>query len=373
MTSKDYYKILGVDKNASQEEIKRAFRQLARKYHPDVAGKKYEEKFKEINEAFQILSDPQKRAQYDQFGSAAFRPEDFEFRWPSFDELFRDFGFGDIFDVFSDFREKTRTRAEQGADLRYDLEITLEDAFHGKVEKIDIPTFIPCKTCGGTGARHLKKCPNCNGTGEVRKIQRAAFAQIVNITTCNKCKGSGQIIEKLCDDCKGTGRIKKIKKIEIKIPRGVDNGSYLRVPGQGEAGYSGGPPGDLYVVIHVKEHPIFDRHDNNLFCQTTISLGQAIFGSEIEIPTIDGRAKLKIPPGTQSHTIFRLKGQGMPDPHTSKRGDQLVKVVVKIPEKLSEKQRKILMDFVSISEEEAKTAKGFFEKMKEHLSNPYKD
>jgi len=225
MTKKDYYQILGVDKNASQEEIKKAFRQLARKYHPDVAGKESEEKFKEINEAFQVLSDPQKRAQYDQFGSAAFRPEDFNFRWPSFDELFRDFGFGDIFDVFSGFRERTRDR-EAGADLRYDLEITLEDAFHGITEKIDIPTFVACKTCNGTGAKqgYLKDCPNCGGTGEVRRIQRSAFAQIVNITTCNKCNGSGQIIEKPCEDCKGAGRIKKIKKIEVKIPIGVDNG-----------------------------------------------------------------------------------------------------------------------------------------------------
>jgi len=370
MPKKDYYKILGVDKNASQEEIKKAFRQLARKYHPDVAGKESEEKFKEINEAFQILSDPQKRAQYDQFGSAAFRPEDFaDFRWPSFDELFRDLGFGDIFDVFSGFREKTKTGPEKGADLRYDLEITLEDAFHGITEKIDVPSFVICKACNGTGAKHgsLKKCTNCDGTGEVRRVQRSAFAQIVNITTCNKCNGSGKIIEKPCDDCKGVGRIKKIKKIEVKIPRGVDNGFYLRIAGQGEAGYNGGPPGDLYVVVHVKEHPIFDRHKNDLFCQTTISLGQAIFGSEIEVPTINSKAKLKIPPGTQSHTIFRLEGQGMPNLHTSKRGDQLVKLVVKIPENLSEEQKTILKKFMDVSEEKVKTTKGFFDKMKEYF------
>jgi len=369
MAKKDYYQILGVDKNASQEEIKKAFRQLARKYHPDVAGKESEEKFKEINEAFQILSDPQKRAQYDQFGSAAFKSEDFaSFRWPSFDELFRDFGFGDIFDVFSGFRERTKDR-EEGADLRYDLEITLEEAFEGVTKKFDIPGFIVCENCDGTGAKHhsLKDCPNCNGTGEVRRVQRSVFAQIVNITTCNKCNGSGKIIEKPCEDCKGTGRIKKIKKIEVKIPRGVDNGSYLRIAGQGEAGYNGGPPGDLYVVVHVKEHPIFDRHKDDLFCQTTISLGQAVFGGEIEVPTINSKAKLKIPAGTQSHTIFKLKGQGMPNLHTSKRGDQLVKVVVKIPEKLSGEQKAILKKFMEISEEKVKTTKGFFDKMKEYF------
>ncbi len=369
MPKKDYYETLGVDKNASQEEIKRAFRQLARKYHPDVAGKESEEKFKEINEAFQVLGDPQKRAQYDQFGSAAFRPEDFAgFRWPSFEELFRDFGFGDIFDVFPDFSGKTRTRQEAGADLKYDVEITLEDAFHGMTRKIEVPAHETCMSCNGTGAKHgsLKKCPDCEGTGEIRKIQKSVFAHFVNITACRKCEGTGQIIEKPCDECRGKGRTAKLKKIEVKIPKGINTGSYLRIAGQGEAGRNGGPPGDLYVVVHVKEHPVFDRHENNLFCQTTIPLWHAILGSEIEIPTISGKAKLKIPPGTQSHTIFRLKGQGMPDLHTSKRGDQLVKVVVKIPDRLNEKQKKILNELAQL-QEETKTTKGFFEKMKERL------
>jgi molecular chaperone DnaJ len=346
MTKKDYYKILGVDKNATQEEIKRAFRQLARKYHPDVAGKESEEKFKEINEAFQVLSDPQKRAQYDQFGSEAFKPEDFTFRWPSFDDLFRDFGFGDIFDVFSEFRER---RTEKGADLRYDLEISLEDAFYGKIEKIEIPTYILCKSCNGRGAKDFKECPNCHGTGEIKRVERLAFTKIINITACNKCKGTGQIIEKPCDECKGVGRIKKMKKITIKIPRGVDTGSYLRVAGQGEESYNG-PPGDLYVVIHVKDHPIFKREKDNLFCEKTVSLGQAIFGDTIEIPTIDGKTELKIPSGTQSHTTFRLKGHGMPNLHSSKRGDMIVKIIVKIPEKLNEKQKKLLKEFIDAEE-----------------------
>lgn len=370
MTKQDYYQILGVDRNASQEEIKKAFRQLARKYHPDVAGKQSEEKFKEINEAFQILSDPQKRAQYDQFGSAAFRPEDLAgFRWPSFDDLFRDFGFGDLFDVFSGTRERKRAGPEPGADLRYDLEISLESAFHGTTEKIDIPSFTKCKKCDGTGAKSgfLKSCPNCNGSGEVRRVQRSAFAQVVNITTCNRCNGSGKVIEKPCEDCNGTGRTKHVKKIEIKIPRGVDTGSYLRVAGQGEEGYNGGPPGDLYVVVRVKPHPIFDRHENDLFCQTTIPLLQAIAGGEIEVPTIDGRARLKIPRGTQSHTIFRLKGQGMPQLHSSKRGDQLVKVVVRIPEKITEKQEKILKELAGADAEKVKTTRGFFDRIKEHI------
>ncbi|MEM4267145.1 MAG: DnaJ C-terminal domain-containing protein, partial [Candidatus Nanoarchaeia archaeon] len=256
------------------------------------------------------------------------------------------------------------------ADLRYDLEINLEDAFHGKTEKIEVPSFVECKACNGTGAKHgsIKTCPECNGKGEIRRTQRMGFTQIVSITTCNKCKGSGQVIEKPCEECKGSGRIKKTKKIEVKIPRGVDNGSYLRIPGQGEAGYNGGDPGDLYVVIHLKKHPIFDRHENDLFCQTTISLGLAIFGGEIEVPTINSKAKLKIPAGTQSHTVFRLKGQGMPDLHTTKRGDQLVKIIVNIPTNLNEKQKKILKEFMEVSEEKVKTTRGFFDKMKEYFT-----
>ena len=370
MAKKEYYEILGVGKNASQEEIKKALRQLARKYHPDVAGKESEEKFKEINEAFQVLSDPQKRAQYDQFGSEAFRPEDFAgFRWPGFDELFRDFGFGDIFEVFSGSRERARTGPKEGADLRYDVEISLEDAFQGVTEKIEVPCFATCKTCEGTGAKRgsLKNCPHCDGRGEIRRIQRSAFAQMVNITTCSKCDGSGQLREKLCEECRGAGRVKKTKKIEVKIPRGVDTGSYLRIAGQGEEGYNGGHSGDLYVVIHVKQHPLFDRHENDVFCQTPISLEPAIFGGEVEVPTIKSKAKVKIPAGTQSHTIFRLKGQGMPNPHTSKRGDQLVKIIVKIPENLSEKQKRILKEGIDREEEKVKTTKGFFDKLKEYV------
>jgi molecular chaperone DnaJ len=372
MVKKDYYKILGVDKNASQEEIKKAFRQLARKYHPDVAGKESEEKFKEINEAFQVLSDPQKRSQYDQFGSAAFGPEDFTgFRTPDFDNLFRDFGFGDIFEIFTGFSGRKKKQFRDGDDLRYDLDINLEDAFHGKIEKIDVPTFVICDMCNGTGSRNglVKECMNCGGTGELRKIQQSMFSQVINIIACNNCNGSGKIIEKPCDECDGLGRIKKQKKIEIKIPRGVDSGYYLKIDGMGEAGQNGGHPGDLYVVINVKEHPIFDRREDDLFCQTTISLGQAIFGGEIEVPTINGKAKLKIPSGTQSHTIFRLKEQGMPNLNTLKRGDQLVKVVVQIPENLSGIQRSILKEFTSEIGDKTRTTKGFFGKMKEYFIN----
>ncbi len=369
MSKKDYYETLGINKDASQEDIKKAFRQLARKYHPDIAGKESEEKFKEINEAFQVLGDPQKKAQYDQFGSAAFRPEDFSgFRTPGFDELFRSFGFGDIFEAFSG-RERGRAGQEEGADLRHDLEISLEDSFSGVTEKIDVQGFSACKTCDGTGAKHgsVRECANCNGTGEVRRIQRVAFAQVMNIGTCGKCGGSGKIIEKPCEDCDGEGRVRKTRKIEVKIPKGVDSGSYLRIAGQGEAGHHGGEPGDLYVVIHVKEHPTFDRHEDDLFCQTVISLGQAVFGCEVEVPTINGKAKFKIPAGTQSHTVFRLKGQGMPELRGLKRGDQMVKIVVETPRNLSERQKAAMKEFVESGGGNVKTTKGFFERMREHI------
>ncbi|MBI2676232.1 MAG: molecular chaperone DnaJ [Candidatus Aenigmarchaeota archaeon] len=371
MKKRDYYELLGVGKSASPEEIKRAFRQLARKWHPDVnpGNKEAEERFKEINEAFQVLSDPQKKAQYDQFGHSAFRPEDFAgFRDFRFEDLFRDFGFGDIFDVFSGFGGGgRRSRVREGADLRYDLEISLEEAFSGIATKIEVPHMAECPACKGTGAKpgFLKDCNACNGTGEVRKVHRTPIGHIASITTCSKCGGRGKFAEKRCDSCRGEGRVRKIRKIEIKIPKGVEEGQYLRIAGEGEPGENGGQPGDLYVVVGVKEHGIFDRHEADLFCKTTIDLGTAMLGGEIEIPTITGKARLKIPKGTQSHTVFRLKGQGMPYLNSGRRGDQLVRVEIQIPERLSKKQEGLLKEF--LSERKAETRKGFFEKMKEYF------
>ncbi len=368
MVKKDYYKILGVSKDASQEEIKKSFRHLARKYHPDVAGKDSEEKFKEINEAFQVLGDPQKRSRYDQFGSDTFRPEEFTgFRTPNFDDLFRDFDLWDIFDVFHAPKRRSRSGPEQGEDLKCEIDISLEEAFSGIKRKIEVPKSELCKGCNGTGAEKRKICSYCGGEGKIKRVRRSLFAQIVNIVNCNECNGSGEIIEKLCKDCNGVGRVKKSKKIEVKIPRGVHDHSYLRIAKQGEDGYNGGPPGDLYITINIKPHPVFDRYKNDLFCKTTISLGQAIFGSEILIPTIKGKARLKIPAGTQSHTIFRLRNQGMPELNTNNYGDMLVKVVVEIPKKLNKRQRKILNEFVKTSNQKIKTTKGFFDKIKRYV------
>ena len=367
--AKDYYKILGVDKNASQDEIKKAFRKMARKYHPDIAGKAGEEKFKEINEAFQVLGDKQKRAQYDQTGGEGFRFDNSSggFGDVNFEDLFRASGFGDIFDMFSGGGRTRKKGPKQGSDVRYDLDITLEQAFSGLTTKIEIPIHVACKACKGTGSKDgiLKTCDACGGTGEVRKVRRTPFGQTVFITTCDKCKGLGKIISEKCPKCNGTGRIKENKKIEIKIPRGVDEDSYLRVAGQGEAGYNGGPLGDLYVVIHIKPHKIFERKGADLYCKITINLSKAIFGGDIEVPTIDGTAKLKLPKGTQSHTVFRLRGQGMPDIHSHKRGDELVKIIVEIPKNLPAKQEAVLKEIFG---DNLKTTKGFFDKMKEFVS-----
>ncbi len=367
--AKDYYEILGVDKNASQDEIKKAFRKLARKYHPDIAGKEGEEKFKEANEAFQVLGDKQKRAQYDQPGSRGFGSGDFGggFTNVNFEDLFRDSGFGDIFNIFSGGGRTRRRGPKPGSDLRYDLDITLEQAFSGLTTKIEIPVHVACKACKGTGSKDgiLKTCDACGGTGEVRKVQRTPFGQTVFITSCDKCKGLGKMISEKCEKCYGTGRVKENKKIEIKIPEGVDEDSYLRVSGQGEAGYNGGPTGDLYVVLHIKSHKVFERKGSDLFCKITINLSRAIFGGEIEVPTIDGTAKLKLPKGTQSHTIFRLRGQGMSGIHSSRRGDELVKIIVDIPKNLLGKHEEALKEIFG---DDVKTTKGFFDKMKDFVS-----
>ena len=380
MPKKDYYSILGIGKDASGDEVKKALRHLARKFHPDVnpGDKSAEGKFKEINEAFQVLSEPEKRAAYDQYGDAGLEGMGFDPRqaggFASFDDIFRDFGFGDIFDIFSGMggrQSRGRRMPEEGADLKLDLKISLEDAFRGLTTKIEVPIYERCGTCRGTGAKpgtSPKRCPSCGGSGEVRTVRRMGFMQTISVSPCGECGGSGTIITERCGRCGGTGREKKIRNVEIKIPAGVDDGQYLRLEGRGEPGPNGGPPGDLYVVIGVEEHPIFERHERDLFCKTVISLAIAALGGEVEVPTVTGKARLKIPPGTQSHTVFRLNGQGMPDVHGRGRGDQLVKVVVRTPEKLSGRQKELIGELgKALGEEKPETQKGFFEKLRERM------
>jgi molecular chaperone DnaJ len=373
MAKKDYYETLGVSREASQEEIKKAFRHLARKWHPDVnpENKDAEEKFKEINEAFEVLKDPERRSAYDQYGEAGLEGMGFDPRragFSSFDDIFRDFGFGNIFNIFGGSGGDV---SEEGADLKYEMKITLEDAFRGIKSRIEVPAFVVCSTCRGSGAKPgtaQKPCQKCGGTGSVRMVRRMGFMQTVSVVTCDRCRGRGSVIETPCHTCDGTGREKKARKVEITIPPGIHDGQYLRVAGQGEAGPNGGPAGDLYVLISVGEHAVFERHDNDLFCKAVISLYVAIFGGEVPVPTISGKAKLKIPPGTQSHTVFRLKGQGMPDLRNRKRGDQLVKVVVEIPARLSARQKELMEEFGGAAGPvRAEVGKGFFERLREHI------
>jgi molecular chaperone DnaJ len=347
MAKKDFYEVLGVHKDASQDDLKKAFRHLARKYHPDLnqGSSEAEEKFKEVNEAYQVLSDPQKKSQYDQVGHADFKPGEYtQARPPSYDDLFRDFGLGDIFDAFSTGTGRVRSRA--GADLRYDIEISLTDAFYGTKNTVAVPHLMTCGTCHGTGAQpgYVHTCPTCKGTGEIRKVQKMGNQPVMNIAQCPECGGAGNIIEKPCVTCQGRGSIQKTRRIEVSIPRGVKDKQFLRIAGEGEPGENQGPSGDLYAVVHVKKDNLFERQGADLYSSTTIGVKTAILGGEIPVRTITGTASLKIPRGTQSHTLFRLREQGMPFLNSEKRGDLLVKIVVKIPNKLTPKQEILILE-----------------------------
>ena len=347
MAKGDYYEVLGVKKDASQDDLKKAFRHLARKYHPDLnkGSKESEEKFKEVNEAYQVLSDPQKKAQYDQVGHADFKPGEYtQAQTPSYDDLFRDFGLGDIFDAYSTGSGRARSRA--GADLRYDIEISLTDAFYGTKNTVTVPHTIECGTCHGTGAQpgSVRTCTKCGGSGEIRSIQKRGSQQVMNIAQCPDCGGNGRITDKPCETCRGKGSLQKSRKIEVSIPRGVEDKQFLRIAGEGEPGANQGPAGDLYAVVHIKKDPDFERQGSDLYSTASISLKTALLGGENTVRTITGTASLKIPRGTQSNTLFRLREQGMPHLNAGKRGDLLVKIVVKIPEKLTLKQEELIAE-----------------------------
>lgn len=347
MEKKDYYETLGVKRDVSQDDLKKAFRHLARKHHPDLnkGSKEAEEKFKEINEAYQVLSDQKKKAEYDQVGHAAFRPGDTSgYKPPSYDDLFRDFGLGDIFDAFSAGPGRARSRA--GADLRYEIEISLTDAFYGTKNTVEVPHNYECGTCHGSGAQpgFIRTCTTCGGSGEIRNVQRSGHQQVMNIAQCPECGGRGTIIGKACEMCQGRGTIRKARRIEVSIPAGVEDGQFLRIAGEGEPGRDHGSPGDLYAVVHIKKHPVFERQGADLYSTAVVGLATALLGGEITVPTITGSATLKIPHGSQSHTLFRLKEQGMPYLNSSGRGDLLIKVIVKIPEKLTKKQEELMKE-----------------------------
>lgn len=370
-----------MDKAASPQDIKRAYRRLAKKYHPDLNKdnpKVAEEKFKELSEAYEALSDPQKRSNYDRFGHAGvdFGPGGFDWskftRYGDVEDIFGDlfrnlfganFGVGrsrgggmgssmfdDLFGVGRYARTEERYGPARGSDLRYDLEIELEDAVRGVEKEINISKAESCPDCKGTGAlsEGLRTCTTCGGTGQVRRVTSQGFAQFVSISTCPQCRGRGKVIEKPCTTCSGRGKRAVNKRIVVRVPAGVDTGNRLRIAGEGEAGEGGGPPGDLYVVMHVKEHEFFMREGNDLICEVPVRFAQAALGTELEVMTLEGdMAKLKMPAGTQSGTTFFLKNKGIPDLRGHGRGSMQVKVRIVTPEKLSKRQEELLRDFDS--------------------------
>lgn len=382
MTNKDYYKILGVDKNASKEEVKKAYKKLAKKYHPDMnKDSGAEEKFKEISEAAAILGDDEKRRNYDQFGTtyeqfsggSGFDFSDFGFDFGSnsfnFDSLFEQiFGsgiFGGSSRGFS--RRSSNSFSRRGSDLRFNLEITLDETFEGVTKKIKIPKLETCEKCGGSGAHSdsdIINCDECGGSGISQKVKRTPFGIFQTTTTCQKCSGAGKVIKKECHTCSGEGRVEVKKEISVKIPKGIESGTHLRVSKEGEAGEHGGPHGDLYVFVTIKEHPLFSRDGNDLYLEVPISIVQATLGAIIEVPKMKGKTKLKIPAGTQPETIFKIKGEGMPHLHGSGVGDELVKVMVQIPEKLNKKQKKIFEELSDSMGKNAEPQKSFFNKIK---------
>jgi len=358
MAKTDFYELLGVTRQASDDEIKKAYRKMALKYHPDrnQGDKTAEEKFKEISQAYEVLSDPTKRAAYDRFGHAAFAPGrgaagggGFHDPFDLFREVFGGMGGGGIFESF--FGGEEREAEGAGHDLRYDIEITFEEAAFGCEKEISLRRRETCDACDGTGANSGTKhtrCGECGGRGQVT-MQRGFF---VLSQTCPRCRGSGKVIEKPCQACGGNGLVEKPARVKIRVPGGVEDGLRLRSSGNGESGVRGGPPGDLYVVLHVKPHEIFKREDENIYCEVPISFSMATLGGELEVPTLDGNARVKIPPGTQSGALFRLKGRGAKSLDGRGHGDQNVRVLVEIPSRLNSEQREKLEAFARACNEE---------------------
>ena len=341
---RDYYEVLGIGRNATDEEIKRAFRKLAFKHHPDhnhEAGAA--ERFKEANEAYEVLSDSDKRSAYDRFGHGG--AEGF------FGRGFEGFnfgGFGDIFDAFfGGATTATRQAPRRGADLHCGIAITLEEAAFGCEKEINISRTENCSLCQGIGSKpgsQPSRCPNCNGIGQVRRVQQSIFGRFTTATTCPKCHGEGRIITEPCPRCKGTGQEKYQRSILVKIPAGVDDGSQIRLSSEGQSGTRGGPSGNLYIAVSVAEHEYFRRDDDNILYQLPINFAQAALGAEVEVPTLDGNTKLKIPAGSQTGTVFQLKGKGIPHLHRRGCGDQLVRLFVATPDSLTKHQRQLFQE-----------------------------
>ncbi len=365
---RDYYEVLGVARTATEDEIKKAFRRLARQYHPDVNKEKSAEgRFKEINEAYEILSDPQKRQAYDRFGHAGVNNG--AGAAPGFDNFA--FSFGDLFEQFFSTQQQTRRGTPQrGADIRYDLTITFEEAVFGCQKEIEIPRWESCGTCHGSGAQpgtSTQRCTHCQGTGEIRRVQQSIFGQFVNVMVCDRCRGEGRVITTPCERCRGQGRIRNNRRVAVNIPAGVDDGVTVRVQGEGEVAARGGTAGNLYVNLTVKPHPYFKRQGNDIIYELNCSFSQVALGADVEVPSIDGTAaQLKIPAGTQTSRSFRLKGLGVPIVHSQARGDMHVLVKVVTPASLTTRQRELLREFAEIEkQQDERGGQNLFDKIKD--------
>ena len=355
MAKRDYYEVLGVPKGVQDADLKKEYRKLAMQYHPDKnpGDKEAESKFKEINEAYEVLSDGDKRARYDQFGHAGVDGQTGGFG--GFGGFGGGGGFDNIFDMFfgGDAGGMGGARARgpaRGADMRKDVELAFEEAAFGVEKDVEVIRSESCPRCQGTGAKEgttKKRCEKCGGTGQVKTMQRTPLGSFQSVRPCPDCGGEGVIIETPCPECNGQGRLRKRKTIKVKIPAGVDNDSRIRLTGEGEAGARGGPSGDLYIFVRVRPHKLFDRRDNDVYMEMPITFTQAALGADIQVDTLDGKASLKVPEGVQTHTLLRLKGKGIPQLRGSGRGDQLVRVIVATPSKLSQKQKDLLKDFAS--------------------------
>jgi molecular chaperone DnaJ len=361
---RDYYEILGISRSATSEEIKQAYRDLAFKYHPDrnPGDEEAEDKFKEASEAYQVLSEPSQRNTYDRFGHEGLRGTGFQgFSDINMDDIFS--GFSDIFDDFFGFGRKSSRRrgAARGNDIQYEMSITLENAYTGNKRELDIAHHKRCPECRGSGARadsSPETCPRCHGRGQVRVSQ--GFFSISS--TCSQCHGQGTVITDPCPACKGSRLVRETRKISVQIPPGVDSGTYLRISGEGDDGLAGAPPGDLYVIINVKQHDIFHREGNHLIMELPLSFTQAALGDKVEVPTLNGNEKIKIPSGTQSGHIFHLRGRGMPSLRGHRHGDLIIQAKIDVPTKLNARQKELLMEFARASGEDINDKKNFWSK-----------
>ncbi|WP_018923708.1 molecular chaperone DnaJ [Salsuginibacillus kocurii] len=367
MSKRDFYEVLGVSQDASQDEIKKAYKKLARKYHPDVNQEEgAEDKFKEVKSAYDTLSDSQKRAHYDRFGHSdpnqgmgGGGAGDFG-------------GFGDIFDMFfggGGGGRRDPNAPRQGADLQYTMTVEFKEAVFGTETEIEIPREDDCETCNGSGAKpgtSPETCSKCGGAGQLNIEQNTPFGRVVNRRVCDQCQGKGQTIKQKCSTCHGSGKTRRRQKLNVKVPAGIDHGQQMRMAGQGEPGKNGGPSGDLYIVFNVQTHEFFDRDGDDIFCDMPITFAQAALGDEIEVPTLDSKVKLKIPAGTQTGRSFRLKDKGVPNVHGRGTGDQMVKIRVITPNNLTDRQKELLREFAEIGGEEQvdEQNENFFAKVK---------